>query len=141
MSMQADPIAQEVAFQLRKQQNNLVENYWLSEQHKDIGNEMANDDTHKLPPAEQEFANALMAIAKKYGKLANGDGNGIWVGYVGPSENDNAAIGVMCSNCHLYAGGGVCMIVKQKVQDGGYCRLAAIPDGVVNSDKGDDEED
>ena len=48
---------------------------------------------------------------------------------------------VMCSNCHLYAGGGVCKIVKQKVQDGGYCRLAVIPDGVVNSDKGDDEED
>lgn len=118
-----------------------MENYWLSEQHKDIGGEMANGMAHKLAPAEQDFANALMAIAKKYGKLSNGDGNGIWVGYVDAADNDNASIGVKCSNCHHYLGGGSCMIIKQKVQDGGYCRLAVIPDGVVNSDKGDDEED
>jgi hypothetical protein len=118
-----------------------MQNYWLSEQHKDNSNEMAHDTPHKLPPAEQEFANALMAIAKKYGKLSNGDGNGIWVGYVDASENDNAEIGVMCSNCALYAGGGVCKIVKQKVQDGGYCRLAAIPDGVVDVSKKDDDDD
>ena len=118
-----------------------MQNYWLSEQHKDDTSEMAHNADHKLPAAEQEFANALMAIVKKYGKLANGDGNGIWVGYVGPGENDNASIGVMCSNCHLYAGGGVCKIVKQKVQDGGYCRLAAIPDGLVNKDNADDQDD
>jgi hypothetical protein len=118
-----------------------MQNYWLSEQHKDMGSEMAHNDDHKLPPAEQEFANALMAIAKKYGKLANGDGNGIWVGYVGPADNDNAAIGVKCSNCHHYLGRGSCMIIKQKVQDGGYCRLAAIPDGLVNKDNTDDQDD
>jgi hypothetical protein len=118
-----------------------MQNYWLSEQYKDNSNEMAHDTPHKLPPAEQEFANALMAIAKKYGKLSNGDGNGIWVGYVDASENDNAEIGVMCSNCALYAGGGVCKIVKQKVQDGGYCRLAAIPDGIVDVSKKDDDDD
>jgi hypothetical protein len=110
-----------------------MENYWLSEQH--------SDAKYKMAPAEQEFANALMNIAKKYGKLSNGDGNGIWVGYVDAADNDNAAIGVMCSNCHHYLGRGQCMIVKQKVQDGGYCRLAAIPDDLVNSDQGDDEED
>ena len=106
---------------------------------------MVKNTNHKLAPAEQEFADALMSIAKKYGKLSNGDGNGIWVGYVDAADNDNAAIGVKCSNCHHYLGQGSCMIVKQKVQDGGYCRLAVIPDGVVNvsakdeDDEGDDE--
>ena len=63
------------------------------------------------------------------------------MGYVDTSENDNASIGVKCSNCTLYEGAGVCKIVKQKVQDGGYCRLAAIPDGVVNGSKKDDDEE
>jgi hypothetical protein len=102
-----------------------MQNYWLSE----FLEEMENT----LPPAEQEFANALMSIAKKYGKLSNGDGNGIWVGYVTQSENDNFSIGVKCSNCALYEGNGVCKIIAQKVEDGGYCRLAAIPDGIVKS--------
>jgi hypothetical protein len=116
-----------------------MKNYWLTE--------MVKNTNYKMAPAEQEFVNALISIAKKYGKLSNSDGNGIWVGYVDASENDNASIGVKCSNCTLYEGAGVCKIVKQKVQDGGYCRLAAIPDGVVNKDnnddddQGDDEED
>ena len=122
-----------------------MQNYWLSEQSKNTPREVADEAPNKMAPAEQEFVNALRAIAKKYGKLSNSDGNGIWVGYVEASENDNASIGVMCSNCSQYEGSGVCKIVKQKVQDGGYCRLAAIPDGVVNGskkdDEGDDEED
>lgn len=100
-----------------------MKDYWLAE----LLEEMEN----KLPPAEQEFSNALIAIAKKYGKLSNDDGNGIWVGYVEAAQNDNASIGVMCSNCAQYEGSGVCKIVAQQVEDGGYCRLAAIPDGVV----------
>jgi hypothetical protein len=99
--------------------------YWLAE--------MLEEMENTLPPAEQEFANALMGIAKKYGKLSNDDGNGIWVGYVPASENDNLSIGVKCGNCALYEGNGVCKIVAQQVEDGGYCRLAAIPDGVVKS--------
>ena len=94
---------------------------------------MLEEMENKLPPAEQEFANALMGIAKKYGKLSNDDGNGIWVGYVPASENDNLSIGVKCGNCALYEGNGICKIVAQQVEDGGYCRLAAIPDGVVKS--------
>ena len=100
-----------------------MKDYWLAE----LLEEMEN----KLPPAEQEFSNALIASAKKYGKLSNDDGNGIWVGYVEAAQNDNASIGVMCSNCAQYEGNGVCKIVAQQVEDGGYCRLAAIPDGVV----------
>jgi hypothetical protein len=102
-----------------------MKDYWLAE--------MLEEMENKLPPAEQEFANALMGIAKKYGKLSNDDGNGIWVGYVPASENDNLSIGVKCGNCALYEGNGICKIVAQQVEDGGYCRLAAIPDGVVKS--------
>lgn len=102
-----------------------MKDYWLAE--------MLEKMENKLPAAEQEFANALMSIAKKYGKLSNGDGNGIWVGYVEASENDNISIGVKCGNCALYEGNGVCKIVAQQVEDGGYCRLAAIPDGIVKS--------
>jgi len=100
-----------------------MKDYWLAE--------MLEEMEYKLPPAEQEFSNALISIAKKYGKLSNGDGNGIWVGYVEASENENASIGVMCSNCAQYEGNGICKIVAQQVEDGGYCRLAAIPDGIV----------
>lgn len=99
--------------------------YWLAE--------FLEEMDKKLPPAEQEFANALLAIASKYGKLANGDGNGIWVGYVSGDENENLSIGVKCANCALYQGNGVCKIVAQQIEDNGYCRLAAIPDGVVKS--------
>ena len=130
-----------VVFQPKKWQYNSVQNYWLSEQNKNTPREVADEASGKMAPAEQEFVNALRSIAKKYGKLSNSDGNGIWVGYVEASENDNASIGVMCSNCSQYEGSGVCKIVKQKVQDGGYCRLAAIPDGVVNGSKKDDDEE
>lgn len=100
-----------------------MNSFWLAEFLKEMEN--------KLAPAEAEFVNALLRIAQKYGKLANGDGNGIWVGYVSEEENENLSIGVKCGNCALYEGDGICKIVAQKVQDGGYCRLAAIPDGVV----------
>lgn len=90
---------------------------------------------NKLPPAEQEYVNAMLRIVSKYGKLANGDGNGIWVGYVPGTENDNLSIGVKCANCALYEGDGVCKIVAQEVEDNGYCRLAAIPDGVVKGSR------
>ena len=102
-----------------------MKNYWLAE----LLEEMEN----KLPPAEKEFADALIKISKKYGKLSNNDGNGIWVGYVPADENENLSIGVKCGNCALYEGDGVCKIVAQQVEDGGYCRLAAIPDGVVKA--------
>lgn len=113
--------------------NNIV---WLAEFLKEM--EM------KLPAPEQEYADSLLRIVKKYGKLANNDGKGIWVGYMDPEENDNASIGVKCSNCYFYNSGSVCKIVAQKIHPNGLCRLAAIPDGVVNKDSeldGDQEED
>jgi len=84
----------------------------------------------KLAAEEQELADALIAIAKKYGKF-NEDETGIWAGYEPAKDNVVAHIGVKCANCALYAGNGVCKIIAQKVEDGGKCRFAVIPDGVV----------
>ncbi len=125
-----------------------MQNYWLSNIDyqkpiaswlKDI-NEM-EDKSAKVAPAEREFANSLLAIVKKYGKLSNNDGNGIWVGYVPKAENDNYEIGVRCEKCILHESKSVCKIIKQRIEPGGYCRLAAIPDGVVGSSKDDKDSD
>lgn len=102
--------------------------YWLAELLEDLEQkEMAN-----MPLPELEFANALLAIANKYGKLANNDGKGIWVGYTPAAENDNAERGIMCKNCYLRESESTCKIVAQEIELGGLCRLAAIPDGLVS---------
>lgn len=83
----------------------------------------------KLPPAEQEFADSLLSIASKYGKLADRDENGIWVGYQTAAQNENKAMGIKCSNCYFYESEKVCAIIKQEIEPNGLCRLAAIPPG------------
>jgi hypothetical protein len=106
---------------------------------------LENKEAMSMPPAEKDFADALLGIAAKYGKLSDNDGNGIWIGYVSKEDNDNYEIGVRCENCALYQSPSVCKIIKQKIEPGGYCRLAAIYDGVVKpdatSDGSDDSED
>jgi len=91
----------------------------------------------KLAPAEEDFVEALYEIVKEYGKLADNDGNGIWVGYVPASENkENAKIGVKCSNCAFYCKEmNGCHIIKEKIEPEGYCRLAAIGEGLVKGRK------
>lgn len=130
-------------------------NYWLSnvkyqarkieEINKKAGmkkSDHAMDMTKvKMAAAEREFANALLSIAQKYGKLSDNDGNGIWVGYVPEEENDNYEIGVRCENCVLHESNSVCKIIKQRIEPGGYCRLAAIPDGVVGNPKDSEDQD
>ena len=84
-----------------------------------------------LNPEEQELANALVSIVNKYGKL-NADDSGIWAGYTSASENTELAeINVKCGSCVFFQGEGNCTIVEANVEDGGLCRLAVIPDGVV----------
>ena len=100
-----------------------MKDYWLAE--------FLEEMERKLPPAEQEYANAMLGIVSKYGKLSNSDGNGIWVGYVPGIENDNLSIGVKCANCVLWEGGTVCSIIALPVEAEGKCRLAILPDGVV----------
>lgn len=104
-----------------------MKDYWLAE--------FLEKMEKNLPPAEQEYVNSMISIVGKYGKLANGDGNGIWVGYIPPTENDNLTMGIKCGNCAFYEGDGVCKIVAQKVEEDGYCRLAAIPSGLVKGYK------
>ena len=128
-----------------------MQNYWLS----NVGSQVKKMKTiqetvhksnsmdmskMKMAAAEREFADALLNIVKKYGKLSNNDGNGIWVGYVPEEENDNYEIGVRCENCVLHESENVCRVIKQRIEPGGYCRLAAIPDGVVGSSRDDDED-
>lgn len=107
--------------------------YWLAE--------LLESMENKLAPAEQEYANAMMSIVGKYGKLADGDKNGIWVGYVEAADNDNLEIGVKCANCYFHKSDSECMIVARPIEPGGYCRLAAIPPGMVNSSNDDDMSD
>ena len=83
-----------------------------------------------LTPEEKAFHDALVNIAREYGPFDQGSGS-IWVGYVPASENEDAEIGVKCSNCSFYSEGGNCAILSYKVEDNAKCRLAAIPDGLV----------
>jgi hypothetical protein len=101
---------------------------WLAE----FLEEMEQKEMMNMPQPELEFANALLAIAAKYGKLANNDGKGIWVGYTSAAENDNKEMGIMCGNCYLRESENTCKIVAQEIELGGLCRLAAIPDGIVS---------
>ena len=128
-----------------------MQNYWLSNVGSQVKKMKSIQETvhksksmdmskMKMAAAEREFADALLNIAKKYGKLSNNDGNGIWVGYVPEEENDNYEIGVRCENCVLHESENVCRVIKQRIEPGGYCRLAAIPDGVVGSSRDDDED-
>lgn len=84
-----------------------------------------------LNPEEKALHDSLVSIANQYGKF-NQDRSGIWAGYVPAAENENADIGVKCSNCALYSGGAVCEIIAFEVEPEGACRFAVIPDGYVD---------
>lgn len=101
--------------------------------------EFLNKELPPLAEAEQIFADTLLMIANKYGKLQDGDSKGIWVGYESPEENEDKDIGVKCSNCYFYESEKVCKIIVQEIHPDGMCRLAAIPPGLV--DAGEDMED
>jgi hypothetical protein len=91
---------------------------------------ISQEEKPTLVPEERELAEALSAIAEKYGKF-NDDYTGIWAGYEKPENNENASIGVKCSNCVLYQGGTTCKIIAAAVSPEGKCRFAVIPDGLV----------
>lgn len=87
------------------------------------------------PPAEKEFISAMQMIALRFGKLADNDGNGIYVGYVDKKDNDNYAKGIYCAHCVHYESEKVCKIIKAKIEPGGYCRLAAVASEFVDKNK------
>lgn len=121
-------------------------NAWLVREYKKRGGGYRtvskSFDAYKIAEdlAEEEaaLADALVTIARTYGKF-NEDETGIWAGYESAAENEVKDIGVKCSNCVLYKGNGVCMIIAQKVEDEGMCRFAVIPDGVVMPEEEDDD--
>lgn len=84
-----------------------------------------------LTPDEKALHDSLVLIAERFGKFDE-DGSGIWAGYTPATQNEDASIGVKCSNCALYMGGSNCSIIALSVEPEGMCRLAVIPDGYVN---------
>jgi len=86
----------------------------------------------KLAPAEADYVESMFEIVEEYGKLADNDDNGIWVGYMSPSENENKSIGVKCSNCAFWCPKMKgCHIIVEQAEPNGLCRLAAIGEGLV----------
>ena len=104
-------------------------------QHENHGHQVDDPTSVKppyYPPAEKEFISAMQTIALRFGKLADNDGNGIWVGYVDKKDNDNYSKGIYCEHCAHYESEKVCKIIKPSIEPGGYCRLAAIPTEYVD---------
>lgn len=88
----------------------------------------------KLPLAEAKYVEAMFEIVEEHGKLADGDDNGIWVGYVPASQNTDAKIGVKCSNCAFWCPEMKgCHIIVEQAEPNGYCRLAAIGKDLVKT--------
>lgn len=86
----------------------------------------------KLAPAEAEYVESMFDIVEEYGKLADDDNNGIWVGYISAKDNDQKGIGVKCSNCAFWCPKMMgCHIIVKQAEPSGYCRLAAIGEGLV----------
>ena len=95
-----------------------------------------------LTPEEAAYHDALVGIAQKFGPFDQGSGS-IWVGYEPAEENENAEIGVKCSNCsfhYMTENGMGCKIISFLVEPEAYCRLAAIPDGLVKPEEGEEGE-
>lgn len=90
-----------------------------------------------LTPVEAAYHDALVSVVKEHGPFDKGTGS-VWVGYEPASENEKVKIGVKCANCafHYMAENGTmkCEIVSFLIEPGGYCRLAAIPDHLVNAE-------
>ena len=85
----------------------------------------------KLAPAEADYVESMFEIVDEYGKLADNDGNGIWVGYEPPAKNEKKSMGVKCSNCAFWCPEMKgCHIIAAKAEANGYCRLAAIGEGL-----------
>ena len=84
----------------------------------------------KLSEQEKSFHDALLGVVEEHGKFPAEPG--VYVEYVPAAKNEDKAKGVKCGNCSFYAGGSNCMIIKDKVADGGKCRLVTVPEDLVN---------
>ena len=84
-----------------------------------------------LKPQEKAFHDALQGVVNKFGPYDQ-PGSGVWVGYISAEDNEDAAIGVKCGNCSFYGDGGRCSLLSYLVEENAICRLAAIPDNLIN---------
>ncbi len=92
-----------------------------------------------LTEEEKAFHDALVGIADQYGPFDLGTSS-IWVGYETAEENEDAEIGVKCSNCTMFnPENNGCAILSYAVESEGKCRLAAIPDGLVVIENSEEE--
>lgn len=92
----------------------------------------------QLTPVEKAYHDALLSVVDSFGPFDKGGGS-VWVGYEDGANNENASIGVKCGNCsfHVEIEGSTelgCKILSFNVESNGLCRLAAIPDGLVNAE-------
>lgn len=87
-----------------------------------------------LIPEEEDMAKAIYEVVQKHGKFDQ-DGDGVWAGYTPAEQNEDAAIGVKCSNCVFYQGGDQCAIIALPVEPEGKCRFAMLPEGAVKGDQ------
>jgi hypothetical protein len=104
----------------------------------------AEDLYSLLVPQEKAFHDSLIRIAEEYGAFDQAS-SGVWVGYESANENEDAEIGVKCGNCSFHydkeEGTMGCKLLSYEVEENAKCRLAAIPDGLVNAEMDDDMND
>lgn len=94
-----------------------------------------------LTQEEKAFHDALVSIAEQYGPFDLGTSS-IWVGYESAEDNEDAEIGVKCSNCSFFnPENNGCAILSYAVEPMGKCRLAAIPDGLVMPNMEEEDDD
>ena len=104
-------------------------------------NKYRGDLYEQLTPEEKAFHDALLQIVDQYGPFDQGSSS-VWVGYEPGEENEDAEIGVKCSNCSFFnPENNGCAILSYAVDPNGKCRLAAIPDGLVNPEMDNDKDD
>lgn len=82
-----------------------------------------------LPEDEKKFADSLIELTDEVGPLDEAEG--IWIGYVNQENNANYSMGIKCGNCALMCCEKGCKILKQEIEEGGYCRFAAIPGELI----------
>jgi hypothetical protein len=83
---------------------------------------------------EKALADAMLAVVTEFGKFQS-EGSSVNAGYDDAASNPNLEIGVKCGNCVFHVGEGEqieCSAVEQEIEDGGACRFATIPPGLVN---------
>ena len=87
----------------------------------------------ELADEEQMFARNILAVAEQYGPFDSRDG-GVWVSYEPASENEDADIGVNCSNCVFRVSENECELIAASIEDGGRCRFVTLLDGSVDEE-------